>query len=949
MDIGRETSSQDPIEELVFEALERIDGEGPGALEALCAEHPELAPALRARFEALARAGLIGAGEAARDLPSSFGEFEIERALGAGGMGVVYLARQPSLDRRVALKLVRPEHLYFPGARQRFQREVAAVARLSHPGVVAIHTVGEASGIPYFAMEAVEGASLAEVLTELRRRPPESLGGRDLYAALRACLERAGHRAPAAPEARAEVFAGSWTQAVTRLALDVAQALAHAHERGVLHRDVKPANVMLTAQGRVLLLDFGLASLSGSSRLTKTGSAMGSLPYMSPEQIAGAADVDARSDVWSVGVTYYELLTLQRPFDGKSDADIRSAIESAHPSSPRQLHSGLPWDPATVCLTALERDRDRRYPSAAALAADLRAILELRPISARRPGLARQLRSLVRRRPALATGLAFGLVSLVAGPLVYAGVERGARQRIEAANRATEEANVELARALGEARTQRDRAEHNFDQALEAVDTMLTKVGAERLANVPRMDEVRRELLESALAFQTSLLAQRAGDPALRLEAARAHGRVGTVQEQLGRIDEAVASQRAAVAVLEELATEQGEDELLFDLVAGYSRLGGAELRAADGTASRAAYERARDLLLGVGPEDARAADARTRLASIQYNLGVLHKRMGAFEPARAALEAALTLEQGSPRADPQASRASVATTLMELGHVALQMRDEALAVARFDQCHALLAELEPLAADDPAIANLIAKAGLDRGRLLNRVGRTDDAERDLAAALPRFERLARDYPAQTAYRIQLAATHVELAASAGARGDARRAEAGLRGALDVFAAIAEAAPEVADHRGNLGIFHERLADFLMGEGRYAEAAASYAQAQARHREGLAIQPRHGAIQKLLARARRGELAARVAARDGRALDLARALGRDGGADDLLASALALAQFSDVAGHDQEARAALARALEAGLGPGDLTAAQREALGRVPALAELLEQLAAPR
>ncbi len=943
----------DPLEELVFEALERIEEEGPAGLEALCAAHPASAVALRARVDALARAGLVGGAAPDRDLPRTIGEFEIERNLGEGGMGVVYLARQPALDRRVALKLIRPEHLYFPGARERFQREVTAVARLSHPGVVTIHTVGEADGIPYFAMEALEGASLAEILRELHGKPPQGLDGAQLFEALSVCLVRRGFDAPALFSD--SLFSGSWPQIATRLALAIVRALEHAHARGVLHRDVKPANVILTAQGRVVLLDFGLAAMAGASRLTKTGSALGSLPYMSPEAIARGKDVDEASDVWSAGVTYYELLTLRLPFDGSSDLEVRSAIDAAHPSSPRLLHAGLSWDPETVCLTALERDRTRRYPTAAAFALDLVAILELRPIAARRPGLGRQARAYLRRHPSQALGALFALLLIVGGPLVYAQVQRGARLRIEDANRRTELANADLALALAEAESQRDRAEHNFDQALAAVDTMLTKVGAERLSNVPRMDEVRRELLESALAFQTELLEQRAGDPALRRETARAHGRVGSVLEQLGRIGESVDSQRAAVAIVEEVARETGEDTVRLDLVEALTRLGGAELRAADGARSRAAYERARDLLLDVPDDDSRATDARGRLASVQYNLGVLHRRMGSLEPAREALVAALALEQQSPEADSVAARRSRALSHMELGNVLLVSGDAPAALVELDAVHDLLRDMSS-DSGDPGLMHIFARAHFDRGRLQAHLGDLESAKADLDAALPLFERLAADFPGQVIYRITLAGCHGELADLAGKMGSSEACEAGLRGAVEAFAGIAAAAPGVADYRGNLGISHERLAMFFARQGRFAEAIEGFTTAQRCHAEGLERTPNHAALPKLAARARQGELYARTGAylegaADAEPLMLARELATSADSDDLLGAAVAFVRCAD--GDDPElgaeARNALERAFDAGLAVLDVGADDLAALRAHPLCLAVLEARGALR
>lgn len=945
MDTKGASASDNPVEELVFQALELLESEGPEGLERLCARHPQHASELRQRVEALARAGLVG--DTQEQLPESIGEFAILASLGQGGMGVVYLARQQSLQRTVALKLIRPEHLYFPGARERFQREVSAVARLSHPGIVAIHSVGEERSIPYFAMEAVNGASLSEVLRELAGRAPKSLTGRDLFDALRASMAKRGTPVPSSVVPTAPCFEGSWPQVATRLTLAIAEALAHAHSRGVLHRDVKPANALLTPEGRLVLLDFGLAALSGSERLTKTGAALGSLAYMSPEQIESTQAVDAQSDVWSAGVTYYELLTLRLPFDGHSDLEVKSAIQAAHPSSPRQLHAGLSPDTEAVCLCAIELDRRRRYADADAFAADLRALLELRPIRARNPGMMRQVRGYVRRRPTRALLYAGLFLLVTVGPTVYAGVERRARTRVEAANQLTEAANLELERALVETQAQRDRAERNFEEALEAVDTMLTKVGAERLSNVPRMDEVRRELLESALAFQQRLLEQRRGDPALRVETALAHGRVGTVLEQLARYDEALASQRAAVDVLEELAREQGSERLVPELMAAQRRLGGAYLRLGNGSGSLKAYEAARDLLKSLPEGHPDRAAARVQLPSLLYDLGVLNRRMGNYDQAKAHLLEALEAEESAAAGGGTQRQRAPALTQTELGNVCLAEGNFEAALPHLTQAcerlEALVEGIEP----DPALLHPLGKAQLDRALALRELQRPEEALEAGERGAEIYTDLVRDYPAQLVYQLQLANAQSQQAATAGSLGRADEAEAGLRAALASFEALAQAASTVADYRANVGLSEENLAHFLLDEGRAAEAADSFVRMLAHLDRALEMQPGHPALPRLVARGRRGQLRALAEAGDERAWALADELGQREDSDDQLAAALAYARWPD--SHGAMSLAHLEAALRAGLVWTDIEPEERAILDAVPGVTALFDATAAQR
>ncbi|MCK6445573.1 MAG: serine/threonine-protein kinase [Planctomycetes bacterium] len=360
-----------------------------------------------------------------RDLPERLGDFRLLERLGAGGMGVVYRARDEVLARDVALKVIRPESLHFDEARERFRREVEAAAKLRHPGIVPIYSVGEDAGLPFFAMELVDGRSLADVIEAVKERDPARLSGADLRAALSSPQRSATATAvdsaatPRATRSGADPFAGTWVQACCRLIAQVADALEHAHSNGVLHRDVKPSNVVVTRDGRALLLDFGLASTTESSRITRTGSQAGSLPYMPPERLSGGlAAADATGDVYSLGVTLYELLALRLPFEGDSFEPLLRAIATGDATPLSARNSAVPRDAAIVCATAMEPDPARRYPSAAAFASDLRNMLELRPLEARTPSTALRVRRWMQRNPTAAVALALGFLLLVVAPSI---------------------------------------------------------------------------------------------------------------------------------------------------------------------------------------------------------------------------------------------------------------------------------------------------------------------------------------------------------------------------------------------------------------------------------------------------------------------------------------------------------------------------------------------------
>lgn len=378
------------LPDLIAQCLSRLERDGEAGLDAVCAEHPGRADALRRRVAALRDAGMIAPAEP-RTLGD--GEFVLRDVVAAGGMGVVWRAEQRPLGRVVAVKTIRPGQLLVGDGRERFEREVATVARLHHPGIVSILTVGDDDGLPWFAMEYVDGCSLADVLADVRGREPASLSSRDLSAT----LERHADPTPSgsAPHWMADA---SWQLAVTRIVRDLLDALEHGHQQGVVHRDVKPSNVLLTRDGQVKLTDYGLARvLDASVELSRSGQQLGTPYAMSPEQVEGARDaIGPRTDVYGAGVVLYQLLTLHAPFEGDTTEALFARILAGDPRDPRRWVPSLSRDLAAIALRALERRPEDRYASAAAMSDDLSAVLDgkapvARPLSTTRR-LARRLR-----------------------------------------------------------------------------------------------------------------------------------------------------------------------------------------------------------------------------------------------------------------------------------------------------------------------------------------------------------------------------------------------------------------------------------------------------------------------------------------------------------------------------------------------------------------------------
>ncbi len=349
------------------------------------------------------------------------GRFELVEQLGMGSFSQVFRAWDPELERMVALKIPRAGILVDAGDTERFLREARSVARLCHPGIVALHEIGQVSplqgGEPaqtcFLVEEFIRGRTLAQVLAE---------GGLEAQAGLPAGAH-AGVRAAA------------------ELLLQVAQALHYAHQHGVIHRDLKPANIMIDEQGRPHVMDFGLAKReTDEPPLTLEGQVLGTPAYMSPEQARGESNkVDSRSDVYSLGVVFYELLTGERPFRGNRRMLLLQVLED-DPRPPRQLNDKVPRDLETICLKAMARSPARRYTSAAELADDLGRWLAGEPIRARPSGYLERVGRWCRRNPLVASlflavtlGSAVGLVHLsqLSTDLVRSAATESAAQHSE--------------------------------------------------------------------------------------------------------------------------------------------------------------------------------------------------------------------------------------------------------------------------------------------------------------------------------------------------------------------------------------------------------------------------------------------------------------------------------------------------------------------------------------
>jgi serine/threonine protein kinase len=429
----------------------------------------------------------------------SLGDFELIRELGRGGMGIVYEARQVSLNRKVALKVLKVGLGLTTQAVNRFRREAAAAAKLHHTNIVPIYATGEDGDYHFYAMELIEGSSLDRVIKAERQQRNSDHVAAEVTRLTSSAGERArrkeevslvtsaattvsgGSHSPTTQSGSSPVGEASTTlqsgsgyfDQVARMFAEVADGLEHAHRHGVIHRDIKPSNLLVSPQGRLHLTDFGLARVLEEPGMTVTGEFMGSPLYMSPEQIAaGRAQLDHRTDIYSLGATLYEAVTLHPPFQGERRDQVISQILHKEPKPPRALERKIPPDLETICLKAMDKDPDRRYRTAGAFAEDLRRYVNRFAIEARRASLPQRAVKWAHRHPAIAIAAGMAVVALLLVGMFARKAQVVAERLLEEQRRAAVQEAVLAARNGDPAGAER---------AIEKAETLRASPGELRL------------------------------------------------------------------------------------------------------------------------------------------------------------------------------------------------------------------------------------------------------------------------------------------------------------------------------------------------------------------------------------------------------------------------------------------------------------------------------------
>ncbi|MFO0869217.1 MAG: protein kinase [Pirellulales bacterium] len=680
---GLTPEQQEQLSQLLDEYFNSLERGRPLTRQELTDRCPELAPLIGEYLSSLEflQGAAVGfrpaeSGDAeGRDplVERQLGDFRIDRELGRGGMGVVYEAWQESLQRRVALKVLPFAALLDSKQITRFRHEAQAAAQLHHPHIVPVFAIGVERGVHYYAMQYIDGWPLDQVVAR-RRRPGRS-----------AERSAAGGVRPDLPPGPFSLDIGDATylRTMADVAAQAADGLQAAHEAGVVHRDVKPSNLLVTADGHVWITDFGLARCRGDLELTRPGDFVGTMRYMSPEQARGPTQfIDPRTDVYSLGATLYELLTLHPALRGDTAAELLRQLEVGHPYPPRAWNPAIPFDLETILLKALAKSRDERYSSARELAEDLRRFLSGRPIVARRPTLLDRSFKWARRHRIPVTLGVLLLAAVAAGLAVNSAIVTQQREVAERALRTARESfqqyRDQLALSqnhlgmLHEQRGDIEQAEKSYRESIRLQREALRENSrshtarinlAATLSNLAVLQGSRNAadaetLFAECIEVQRELLAESPRDRSLAAALALTHSNRGSYRNRQGKTEEAVESYREAIRRLEPLHQDApGDAAVARDLAVSRNNLGMALQRLDQLAESEEAFRKAVAVLpQGTAGGASQAADDSSR-GGIFNNLGLVLQRQGRMADALTAFDEAIRCQEAACQAAPQVDR----------------------------------------------------------------------------------------------------------------------------------------------------------------------------------------------------------------------------------------------------------------------------------------------------
>jgi serine/threonine protein kinase/Flp pilus assembly protein TadD len=777
----------------------------PESVEAIIAQHQDLEPSIRAYIGGLhdlhnIAAGFIPTDSTAQHVESDerrLGDFRLVREIRRGGMGIVYEAIQESLGRRVALKFL-PFASVLDGRQiARFKNEAHAAAQLSHPNIVPVYYVGSENGAHFFAMQYIDG----EALDEWIHRHQERGGVTDL-------------------------------RQVVQMGIQAATALHAAHCEGIIHRDVKPSNLLLDRDGKLWVTDFGLARCQTEATLTmtRTGNVLGTLRYMSPEQAAGeAALVDGRADIYSLGATLYELICLQPLHPGDDARAILRHMDANRSRPMRALRSDVPRALQTVIAKALATNRDGRYETASQFAQDLQRVLDGEPTLAAPPSIVDYLAAFAsRHRSMVFSSALFGCLALVgfaASTAMIAGLKR--RSDLIAA-----QLNL----------TAKD--------AREAIDRQLQV--AQELAKIPSAAKVRKQLLQETLSYYEKFVQRAAAnpsldnDPLLLQDLAITYGKIGSLNSEVGNEEAALPALARCHAILAQLVDQNPDNKELRGWLANSLTNYGLALHNA-GQADTAELNYLQAIQLLEDQQTPSTVQNQLDLAMTRNNLGLLYASLNRVQAAEQEykLSSALLTEQSTAGETPELTSLIAehrATVHNNWSNLLLKSNP----VQAAEHARSSLNHLSSILTQQPTDPNLAASTALSLNSLAAAYDQSSQHDEAVAAyeqAVEIQQQLVDRWPQQASFVSDLAVTHNNLGQSLMAKGLFSGAEREFERAIEIQKNLVLSFPHDANINSGLGGFLNNLAFALQKTGDVETAVQCYQQAVHHQQQALQLAP----------------------------------------------------------------------------------------------------------
>jgi eukaryotic-like serine/threonine-protein kinase len=690
-----------------------------------------------------------GSSEPSGDL-GEIGPYRLLNELGRGGMGIVYRAWDEPLRRLVALKVLRPDQAE-ESDRLRLVREAQLTAQFRHDHAVMVHAVVcPEAGLPYLVMEYVQGSTLAQLIDSTQRPAPRVVA--------------------------------AWVS-------QVADALDAAHAAGLVHRDVKPSNILIEDKtGRAKITDFGLArSQAGPSSLSRDGFLAGTPTYMSPEQARGDASLDARTDVYGLGATFYQALTGVTPYRGAPHLVLRQVIEE-DPRPPRQLNDQVPRDLETICLKSMAREPARRYQTAGALADDLRRWLGDEPIRARPVGRLERFYRWCRRNPRVA-GLAAALV------LVFTVGFLGVVWQWRRAELNLKESQI------------------SFERARQAVDQFYTRFYEEGVLAVPGLEKVRHDVLGEMIRYYKDFLDQHRNDPALRRELAETCLRLGNLTKDQGNQADALVVLRRALHDFESLPADGGDDrKIQMGLFHSLHYIAQVEYTLGEVEPSRRDYLRGIGILEKIVQKEPGNLDLKRGLAAIQRNFANLSVKVKDKVQARRAYVQALEILKDLVQQDPAQDEFKNDLALIYNNLLYVSDDDEERR-ALFDQALTLRKQLVEVQPGNTLFRRHLARTYMNLGLHQEAWGQIQNALSSLRESRALLHQVVIEQPNVTTYQENLGTACEVLGKMALSQGQHRDAQDAYKEARTMFQKLFHSNPENAMHKGQLQEVETRLAE----------------------------------------------------------------------------------------------------------------------------------------